>query len=267
MKGNLTIKVFLLPALIQLADMSYAEPLAQKKEQQGVKPAWEISEACNPIVKVDAYEEKRFQVLKKLAIEHGFEIIMLAEENTPITMEKRQTLSKVVESITREMSVVLKYRKIDGCERLVAVSILETSKVGAGGVYSDRGSNDRIKQFRPGMEEENTFKHYRRDSETPKFDEIDEESELEEGLSETDPEQESGYYDDIPQDATADTSYSEKANWKYGGESEQDIRPFVEDVIDGDRLPNLDVMTEEQREEFERVKQEILEERGRLEED
>src|SRR5690606_29274021 len=97
---------------------------------------------CDPIITVQAHNKLRFDILKELADEHNFEIEMLESENKSMSLEKNLPLSKVIESITRDMSVVLNFKNEQGCKVLSSITVIDNAEWGGGSNYNSISSRN-----------------------------------------------------------------------------------------------------------------------------
>lgn len=79
---------------------------------------------CDPVVTVSANNKKRSRILSELGKEHGFWVNIPETDDNNISLEKTQKLSKVVESITKDTSVVTKFQKQGDCQRMISVSMV-----------------------------------------------------------------------------------------------------------------------------------------------
>lgn len=214
---------------------------------------------CDPIVNIQVNEEKSFDVLSKLAEEHAFDISMLETENMPISIEKNQPLSEVVESITRKMNVVLNFQTVGACKRLVSIAVLNDKEwAGSGaGVNSFSG----IKGRTGGEERELKFI-------SPKFTKLDAEEKTQEQI-EAEEERREAYRksvernggellnDTLENGAELNNAFSVKGNsWKIQKENIEDMETYVQEVLSGDRTPNVRGMTSSQRKEYMRLRRE-----------
>jgi len=107
--------IFLSYAAYAVAEQGIAVTSSQNIEKR----------VCNPVVTVKENNKSRFEILKSLAEVHGFSISILESEDSRISLEKTDTLSRIVESITRDMSVVLRYKTEDDCKVLTQVAFLD----------------------------------------------------------------------------------------------------------------------------------------------
>lgn len=250
-----------------------AEQQSRENKADKEKHATVIQRECNPVVRVSANKEKRFDILKKLADEHGFEIVMLEAENHPISLEKNEVLSRVIESITRDMSVVLNYQKANGCERLVAISVLDNSEwSGAGNSRSRASSNSNalaiVKQYSPGANslspsrnrETDTSQsspasyntpastYQSREAKKQELQELREERRKARELRSMNQESPGGK-------RQKNDSY-ENDDWKNQGEQIDNMEMYVDEVMSGERVPNIRGMTIQQRTEYMRLRRE-----------
>lgn len=133
MKAKFIILGFL---LVSGAANALAELVTEASQTEAVKKP-----VCDPVVTVNENNKSRFEILKSLADTHGFTVTLLESEDSTISLEKTDKLSRVVESITRGTSVVLRYKTIENCEILTEIAFLDNKAwEGTGGGVSEAAS-------------------------------------------------------------------------------------------------------------------------------
>jgi len=222
---------------------------------------------CDPIVSLQIQNQLRFDILKELANEYGFEITILESENKLMSIEKNLPLSKVIESITRDMSVVLNFKKIKDCDRLIAIDVLDNNEWGGsgGGSSSDAARSDiseKLQRYKPKFQE-------------PKLiDAEDVEPYTDEQLNAQKMRQEErkakrleeqnvrSLNDELENGADLKTQFNVKGDsWKKNiNETKVDIpdmEQYVQEVLDGERQPDLRKMSLKQRSEYMKLRREL----------
>lgn len=251
----------------------------QKLSSELVKESVEqrfADKPCDPIINIQVNEEKRFDVLSKLAEEHAFDISMLETENVPVSIEKNQRLSEVVESITRKMNVVLNFQTVGECKRLVSITVLnEKEWAGSGGgVRSFTGSSRLAEhlenlsgyQERKGKitREEGQLKYksfvpVRLEPVEKNPEQIEAEEKRREAYRKR-VERNGGELlnDTLENGSELKNAFSVKGDsWKIQKEEDiEDMEQYVQEVLNGDRVPNVRGMTSEQRNEYMRLRRE-----------
>ncbi len=210
---------------------------------------------CDPIVNLQVHREKRFDVLSKLAEEYVFDISMLESENVPISIEKNQPLSEVIDSITRNMNVFLNFQNIDSCKRLVSITVLNNqewagsgSGSGAAGAASRREELLRYKPIQIKTVDSIEVSQEEIEAEEKRHEEYRNRVESEGGalLNDT---LESGYQ--LKNDFSV-----RGTSWKVQKENVGDMETYVQEVMKGERTPNVRGMSPEERKEYMRLRRE-----------
>lgn len=253
-------------------------------QQSGAKSSYGSSEnkeidpenfVCDPIVSLQIQNELRFDILKELADEYGFEITILESENKLMSIEKNQPLSKVIESITRDMSVVLNFKKIKDCNRLVAIAVLDNNEWSGSGGGSGGPSESRFIRKYSSEDGSENLQRYKPKFEAPKLVEIENpEPMTAEQLEEKRLRQEQrkaqrlehenvrSLNDELVNGSELKAQYNVKGDdWKKDINETRveipDMEEYVQQVIDGERQPDLRKMSLKQRSEYMKLRREL----------
>lgn len=222
---------------------------------------------CDPMVSIQVKNKLRFDILKQLADEHNFEIAMLESENKMMSLEKNLPLSKVVESITRDMSVVLNFRNEQGCKVLASIAVLDNSAWSGDG-SSYRSSNDsksenteKLQRYRPKFEAPRIVPQ---DELVPIAPEVAEEQKTRQEERRTkrlEKKNMRSLNDEIQGGGRLNAQYNIRGdNWKKDKVDEADIpdmNQYVQEVMDGERQPDMRSMSTRQRSEYMQIRREL----------
>lgn len=224
---------------------------------------------CDPVISIQAQNKLRFDILKELADEHNFEIEMLESENKSMSLEKNLPLSKVVESITRDMSVVLNFKNEQGCKVLSSIAVLDNEGWSSGASYQSsntRGSelSEKLQRYKPKFKAPRLVK---REDEEP-AEAIDpaiaaEQEALQEERRAKRLERKNmrSLNDELENGDELKNNFNVRGNnWKkdkVAAEDIPDMQQYVQEVMDGERQPNMRAMTTKQRSEYMRIRREL----------
>ncbi len=221
---------------------------------------------CNPLVAVNANQQSRFDLLKQLADEHQFEISMLKTDDKQISLEKTLPLTKAIESITRDMSVVLSYQKIEGCERIVAISALDEDGWSDSASSSRWGSaerNEKLQRYIPKFEPVRVVQ----DEDAPELSyEQQQENEARaqerrerRGMRRLNDELEGGHQLRNNFNVRGD---GWKSNLRSGqGEADiSDMEQYTREVMNGERAADIRSMSVQQRSEYMKIRRQLRDE-------
>ncbi len=209
---------------------------------------------CDPKISLNVDSKGRFEVLKGLADEHGFSLEMLESENTPITLEKSQRLSKVVESITRDMSVVLKYKKVANCELLTEIAVIEK------GSWDGSEVSGEVRSYQPASRTKRRVRvldEMEMDFSVEALEKKRERKELHDNRLRKQIERRGHVLlnDELENGEELNTKFiiKDPKNWKKNikslpkGSGADDMETYVQDVLDGNREADLESLSPAER--------------------
>jgi len=220
---------------------------------------------CDPIVSVQANNKLRFDILKNLADEYNFEITILESENKLMSLEKKQPLSKVVESVTRDMSVFLIFQNLNGCKRLVEISVLDNSEWSSGSGYnSSKNRSDlaeKLQKYKPKFKPISVLN----EEDLEQLEDVPQAiKQKQEELRQRRLEKKKmrTLNDELINGDELKTRFNVRGDsWKKDIKGRREIIPdmevYVQEVLDGERKPDMRNMTVKQRSEYMEVRRKL----------
>ena len=79
---------------------------------------------CNPVVDPLASDTTLVRTLSRIAEEYEFKLSIPDSLDQPVSVKKSMTLERLVKHLTRNMSTVLKHKKVDGCASPVITHLI-----------------------------------------------------------------------------------------------------------------------------------------------
>jgi|GEM_PF-4461108 len=258
---------FLLPLLLVLSLStlginSYAQNATKNSIQGDRSISQSQQDDCNPEISLSVSNQSRFNILKDLANDHGFTLEVLESDNKPISIEKNQRLFKVIESITRDMNVVLQYRTQNGCEKLVAISLLNEGEWKGKNKSKTRlysPSNSPSKQIRPRLLRDENRDNSKEAQERRKNATLIQQQRLEKkkqrGEVHLNESLENGA--SFKNNFTAKKGFQKNVQSLENNDTIDDMESYVQEVLDGDRVPDLRSMTSSERSKYMRIRRKL----------
>jgi hypothetical protein len=95
---------------------------------------------CNPVVDPSTSDTTLIRALSRIAEEYEFKLTVPESLDRPISFNNSMTLERLVKHLTKNMSTVLKHRKVDGCATPVLTHLIVLPVGKEAGVGSNSSS-------------------------------------------------------------------------------------------------------------------------------